>query len=595
VAVLAVAVLGAVLLMRSAFRGSSPRPQDNAGPRLRAKPKRRADPIPRKPLGAWLWFALLPLLAILLGKLRTQTHFLGDGIVWLANLTSGQFPRFSEPLAGETWHAYVAALHAIGIRADEGALAGLPVICGVAAAALMWLLARELSADPRARWFAALLLLTLGMGQLYFGYIESYPIAAVFVLTYLWAGARAANSARFDALPGIALALAIAGHIISALLVPSYVWLVTRARTSFPRKAFLLIIPALLTAGLFAWLRFGVEDLLRPFRTVEAALRGGTGGFGFAARGLLSARHWIDLLNVLFLVAAVPVLLVVTRLVPSGPKSKEPGDSVNAPPTRPFLALAALPGLVATPFLVVPSSPAQDWDLLAIVLLPAAVAAVAAGLTTARLLPMPARTGLLMIGAAGLLAFVLVNANPSAGINRFEALLGGEAVLGGHERAYGNEKLATYWSDRGNFERALVHARRAAEAEPTNPRYWVKTAGALISLGRYDEAVPPLEEALRRAPGRPDASYNLGIAYMTSKRFDDAVRAFRVAVAGDGNRPEYRHNLGLALDASGRRDSAKVVWTEVLERWPGYPLTVRSMARRFGAGGANDTTSLEGN
>ena len=52
------------------------------------------------------------------------------------------------------------------------------------------------------------LLLTLGASQFYFGYVESYPIALVFVLLFLWLGLRAARGASPVLLAGVALAAA---------------------------------------------------------------------------------------------------------------------------------------------------------------------------------------------------------------------------------------------------------------------------------------------------------------------------------------------------------------------------------------------------
>jgi tetratricopeptide (TPR) repeat protein len=321
------------------------------------------------------------------------------------------------------------------------------------------------------------------------------------------------------------------------------------------------------------------------------ALQGGTGAFGFSVRGILSSRRWIDLANLAILLAPVPLILVAVRVGSAAMRGALPASREDAGPVRRFLALAAAPGLLAALFLVVPSSPAQDWDLLAIVLLPAAIAAVAAGLPTLERSSRVTLAGIALLASAGVGSFVLVNADEAAGIRRFESLVGESAALRPHERAYGNEKLATYWAGRGDYERALVHARRAVDAEPTNPRYWVKAGGSLVSLGRHEEAIPLLLEALRRQRGRADASYDLGICYAKANRYEEAVDAFRVAVAADGDRPDYRHNLGLMLFAAGKPDSAHTVWTDVLRRWKGYPLTVRSMARRFGDGLGESTAT----
>lgn len=580
VAVLGAAIAGAALLIAAAARGPGrrvPRATHPAAPR-------GTHPSSRPSLATILPLYALPLLAVLFWTFRARSHFLGDGMVWLANLTSGQFPRFSEPLSTEAWHGYVRALHAMGLVTDAASLAALSVLCGVIAAALLWLLAREMAPGWRGRFAGAALLLTLGASQLYFGYIESYPIISVLVVAYLLAATRAAKAGRLDVWPGAALALVAAAHIVSLALVPSYLWLVARSKESNIRRATLLLFPALLAAGLFAWLRFGLDDLLRPFRAMGEALQGGTGAFGFSVRGMLSARRWIDLANLAILLAPVPLILLAVRAGSAAMRGELPASRPGGGPMRWLLVVAAAPGLLAALFLVVPSSPAQDWDLLAIVLLPAAIAAVALGLPALERASSATLAGVVLLAGAGLGSYVLVNADEAAGIRRFESLVGESAALRPHERAYGNEKLATYWAGRGDYERALVHARRAVDAEPANPRYWVKAGGSLVSLGRHEEAIPMFVEALRREPGRADASYDLGICLAKANRYEEAAAAFRAAVAADGDRPDYRHNLGLMLYAAGKPDSARAVWTEVLRRWEGYPLTVRSMTRRFGAG-----------
>lgn len=513
-----------------------------------------------------------------------RTHFLGDGIVWCSNLTSGQFPSFSEPLASATWHGWVLALRALRMGVDEASLAALPVICGVVTAALFALLASETAATGRGRLVATVLLLCLGVMQLAFGYVESYPIVAVLVAAYLLLGVRAARTGRLDPGPGVLLALVAAAHMVSLTLVPSYAWLVLRSRTAPLRKVLLSALPVLLAAALFAWLRFGISDLLRPFEAVGIAITG-PGTPGRAGASLWG--RWSDLANLALILAPAPILVLAARIATGGAVSLR-----ERPPGLWFLAIAAAPGLLATPLLVLPSSPAQDWDLLALVLLPAAVFAAIAGARTLDRAPRAAAAGAGLLAGAGLASFVLVNADIGAGIHRFEALVGDEATLAGHERAYGNEKLATYWADRGDYERALAHARVAVQAEPSNPRYWVKAGGALTALGREREAVPMLQEALRREPGRADASYDLGICYAKANRYAEATDAFRAAVAADGDRPDYRHNLGLMLYAQGKTDSARLVWTEVLRRWEGYPLTVRSMERRFGGGESTATAVI---
>ena len=224
-----------------------------------------------------------------------------------------------------------------------------------------------------------------------------------------------------------------------------------------------------------------------------------------------------------------------------------------------------------------PVAPAQDWDLAALLLIPLAVAGVVAG----RGLTRGSRTaaGLVAVSAGSLLAFVLVNAIEPAGIARFKTLVSPAAKIAPYGKGYGTSMLSEYYEDRGEQDSALVYARAALEAEPTNHRYWVRAGTILYNLGRHEAAIARLEEAIRRGSRRPEAYNNLGLSYMRTNRPEHAVPQFRLAVSADSTRPDYPQNLGVALFRSGRVDSAREVWTAVLERWPDYPLTRRSMER----------------
>ncbi|HZE18666.1 MAG TPA: tetratricopeptide repeat protein, partial [Candidatus Angelobacter sp.] len=170
------------------------------------------------------------------------------------------------------------------------------------------------------------------------------------------------------------------------------------------------------------------------------------------------------------------------------------------------------------------------------------------------------------------------------GLNRYEVLVGPGATITGYARAYGNELLATYDVGRKDYARALIHAQRALDAEPTNPRYWVKKGAALYELHRYAEAIPVLEEGIRRGPARDDAHYDLGNCYARQKRYPEAAASFREAIKLGGARPDYDNNLAVALFYAGVTDSARTVWTEVARRWPWYGLAQKSLQEHFGVG-----------
>ena len=538
----------------------------------RRRPKRRQ--VGRRPSRSWI--AALLAYGVVLYVLRVRTHFLGDGVVWLNQLVGGVAKPFGEPLATAAWTGFAQLLRALGIAVEADSLALFPVACGVVAAAIAWGVIRETVHEPARRAIAVALWITLGVSQLYFGYIESYPVVSVAILAYLWLAVRRARGADPPWLLGIALGVAVATHMIAIFLVPSYIVAVVRSETSWPRRLAQFAIPAGAAAGLLLATGTTPGDWIVPFRT--------------ASRGLLSARlethlerpyPWISLQHaydvgngILLAIPAPAILLVAWSLA-------RKGRLWPRPTSHQVLGVAAATGLLAAAALSLPVAPAQDWDLTATLLVPAGITGIVAARSLARTPLVGA--ALVAISASSLLAFVCVNANQGAGIRRYVTLLGPGSRISPYGRGYGSSTLSEYFEDRGNPADALRFAEAAIDAEPTNARYWMRAGTILYNMGRYTDASAALEEALRRGVTRSGAPHNLGLCYFQIGRYADAVAQFRSAVALEADRPDYRQSLGVALYAAGHEDSARQVWTEILNRWPGYAPTVRSMARRFGA------------
>jgi tetratricopeptide (TPR) repeat protein len=303
--------------------------------------------------------------------------------------------------------------------------------------------------------------------------------------------------------------------------------------------------------------------------------------------GVISLDHAADVLNAILLVLPVPLLLLLASAAARAPRAPESSGGWRDPRTL-FLAAAALPGLLLAAALVLPVAPAQDWDLSAILLLPLAVLGVEAGLRALSLRGRRA-AGVTLLGAGALLAFLLVNAREDSSLHRYETLVGPGARITAYARGYGNDLLATYDIARRDLPTALQHVQRALDAEPAEARYWVKKGAALFQLGRYDEAIPILQEGIRRGPERDDGYYDLGNCLTKVRRFPEAVANYREAIRRSEPRPEYFNNLGVALYNSGQRDSARVVWTDVAQRWPWYTLARRSLIQYFGTDTGDST------
>ena len=345
------------------------------------------------------------------------------------------------------------------------------------------------------------------------------------------------------------------------------------------RRLALMFLPVLVGVPLLLVSGYQGTDLLNPIRTLWVAIQVSMRSAIASWPGWVQLlRQGADVANLWLLVMPAPLLILLSRSA----SLRHPG--FNWEPHRTFLAIMALSGALLAAALVVPGSPAQDWDLMSLTVVPLALLALSRpeGLDPFHDLK-PIRWGLFALALASSSAFILVNADAGAGLRRFKTLVGPTARLSTHERAYGNEKLMNFYTAEGERDSALVYARRALDADSTNIRYWTNVGLGFYRVGRYAEATPYLEEALRRDPERWTARYDLGLCYLNTERYAEAAENIAIAAQHGGDRPDVLHSLGIALFRSGRPDSALAIWQRVRARWPEYAAQLRGRSG-IGAG-----------
>jgi len=515
--------------------------------------------------------ALLLLFCAALCVLRARTHLLGDGTVWLTILKTGQHQAYSEPLAAAVWVAFGSIVRSLLPGATAAEFGLLSILCGGLSFLICFAMAKHL--DPETRRDALFLLLTLGVTGLYCGYLESYPPVMVLVLGYLWLGFRSlSGKGAFAAIP-VLLSLATASHFLTLYLWPSYLYLVARQERRMSHRILWCLVPVVLTPALALLAGSRPSDWLESLRiALDASTLSGaaSGGWKFTLPHLLG--HAADLANEALLIMPIAMLLAIaaltTRSVRQWLRSRE----------AMYLAAAMFPGLAAAFLLALPA-PAVDWDLLALLFVPACVLAIGLGARLVHGAPVLFRVGVASLSLCAVLPFLLVSANEEASLRRFRTLIGPGTRIPAQGRAYPNSVLAEFYEDRGDYRSALAYAGRAYEAEPTNPRYSVMVGSEYFRVGDHAKAARSYEEAIGRGWDRASTRHDLGLSYAYLGRGADALQELRAAAGRPGGeRPDYLHDLGVAYDHAGYPDSARAVWTRVLDHWPGYAPTVKALA-----------------
>ena len=99
----------------------------------------------------------------------------------------------------------------------------------------------------------------------------------------------------------------------------------------------------------------------------------------------------------------------------------------------------------------------------------------------------------------------------------------------------------------------------------------------LLGLGRHEDAVAPLQDAVRINPGAPAETY-LAIALRGSKRPADAATLLRRAIERKPPFPNAYFELGTLLHADRKLDEAEAILRQGLALAPGVPAFLLALA-----------------
>jgi adsorption protein A len=112
------------------------------------------------------------------------------------------------------------------------------------------------------------------------------------------------------------------------------------------------------------------------------------------------------------------------------------------------------------------------------------------------------------------------------------------------------DELAAIARAEGRLPDSVAVLQEAITLEPTAHRHHA-IGMALRDLGRYQEALGPLERAHALAPGEPEYTVALGYAYKDAGRPRDAVRVFEDAIAREPDQIALYRELGYLYTALG--------------------------------------------
>jgi tetratricopeptide (TPR) repeat protein len=130
---------------------------------------------------------------------------------------------------------------------------------------------------------------------------------------------------------------------------------------------------------------------------------------------------------------------------------------------------------------------------------------------------------------------------------------------------------------RGNLRAALVEYEKARSVAPGSPYVRVKTARALLGLGRAEPAAAAAREAVRLGVGYPAAHLELAAASKALGDREGAAAALRAALELNPFDPFAWRDLGRALRRLGREREAQLASVNALKLRPGDEMFHRTV------------------
>jgi len=445
----------------------------------------------------------------------------------------------------------------------------LSCIAGALYIFLVFLIADLWGKGGKEKWFVFLILTTMGAGQLFFGYIESYTFQYVTIVAYLFFGIRYLKQKSGFVWLCLFFLLATSFHLSTLFLLPSLFYLafvripeekgLKVKRFKFVNLMSLAYVIILIGVGLYLLKAYSLEGSSKPFLIYPF-------GDGESFYSFFSPAHFLDFLNHQLLIS--PVILVLW-LVPVGFFRKVSNFKENVVK---FLLLTVIGSFAFALFVDPKLGYARDWDLFAF----AGLGVTLLGVYLMTNIFTKEKTwewsGVTLILCFTSLMFTLpwiwINASEEKSVARFEDLL----RIDKKRAASGYETLACYFRDKDEHEKTVELWKNAIAINPL-PRYFVLLGNAYLRLKRYDQAIESYERFIQVAPDDKNIDFvyrSLGICLAGVGQYDEAISNLKIAISLKRDKADYYYTLGNILGKTGRYEEAVPCFEMVLKLDPNY-------------------------
>lgn len=475
--------------------------------------------------------------------LRTKTHFLGDGYLRIRSLEAGNIFSTVEPL--DTYLHFMAHkfFSILGTVDPTTTYAILSCLSGALFVFIILILSGSWTNNPLHATFISLSVVTMGLMQLFFGYVENYTLMTTGMLLYIMTSLLYLHEKCDIVLPSFLLGLTICFHTVAFPLVGSLTYLIfakTKARQKSPLyknlvKCIVAFSLPLIGLGIMAiHLEYGPKVILRE--TGQEIFLPIFPQNANSAYSILSVAHLFDFINEQILISPVGIILII--LILKFWKKINFHDNTSR-----FLFISSSCLLLFTFALNPKLGLSRDWDLFSLPGLSYTLLALYLAISYIKDNQVLKSIGIvcIVVNLLHTVPWILVNAHENKSIERFELLVQTKKIRTSY---YAYEELGTYFRNTDKPENAIDYYKKAIEVNPSNWRLHNLLGSTFSSLQKYDEAILEFEVAKKLAPKQASIPHNLGLTYMHKGTYDMAINELIKAIMLDPKDPDKFQNLG---------------------------------------------------
>ncbi|NIM19126.1 MAG: tetratricopeptide repeat protein [Candidatus Latescibacteria bacterium] len=485
-----------------------------------------------------IFFLLIPVISFsFFWFVRQKIFFLGDGYFWIRMLENGIRYRALEPLEVFIHSVFYESTTKFINISPQDSWALLSAMAGVLFVFVAMRLSDYLGSTYRDKMMIFLSMLSMGTIQLFYGYVETYSIAALLTLIFIYLAVKSFEKRSFAYVSFFVFSLAVCSHISVLGFLPASIYLYFRHLFQFST----LLSKMRFTLGIIISFIFPIAIMLLTFSA---------GGFTLAkflneysssghilplvpgilapnvAYTLFSYKHFIDIWNELILIAPISffaVFLVMFRF--------NDIKIIILEHKITYLLVAAVSSLILCFLFNMEIGVSRDWDLFSTLALPITIASV---LILIGLFKERAHVaGVVILGCCLIhtIPWVVLNAKEDYSLKRYIRLTS-SSTWSRHAKSYAYDELRYFYEEKNDLLAALDWAEKAY-SQLGNERYRLNLAASYNNVAiMFAEQKQMLEaesyflRSLQHDPDDFQTIRNVALLYFEKKEYDQALEYF---------------------------------------------------------------------